>query len=143
MESGMSGEHHAAHHIEPEVEPARSDGLPLPQRYLAIGALCAGTALVIIDGGIANVALPSIARDLKVDSSSVVAIVTVYQLMLVMLLLPFAGLGERIGLKRMYQVGQMIFTVATLLCFFAKSLPFLLVVRAAQAIGAAGALSVS
>lgn len=128
---------------EPEIEPAPSDGLSLPRRYLAIGALCAGTALVIIDGGIANVALPSIARDLKVDSSSVVAIVTVYQLMLVMLLLPFAGLGERIGLKRMYQVGQLIFTVATLLCFFAKSLPFLLVVRAAQAIGAAGALAVS
>lgn len=128
---------------DPEIEPAPSDGLPLPQRYFAIGALCCGTALIIIDGGIANVALPSIARDLKVDSSSVVAIVTVYQLMLVMLLLPFAGLGERIGLKRMYQVGQLIFTVATLLCFFAKSLPFLLIVRAAQAIGAAGALSVS
>jgi DHA2 family multidrug resistance protein-like MFS transporter len=128
---------------DPEIEPAPSDGLPLPSRYLAIGALCCGTALIIIDGGIANVALPSIAHDLNVDSSSVVSIVTVYQLMLVMLLLPFAGLGERIGLKRMYQVGQLIFTVATLLCFFAKSLPFLLVVRAAQAIGAAGALSVS
>ncbi|MDB5680056.1 MFS transporter [Sphingomonas bacterium] len=119
------------------------DGLPLPRRYGAIGALCCGTALIIIDGGIANVALPSIARDLHVDSSSVVSIVTIYQLMLVMLLLPFAGLGERIGLKRMYQTGQLIFTVATLLCFFANSLPFLLIVRAAQAIGAAGALSVS
>ncbi|TCP32681.1 MFS transporter [Sphingomonas sp. BK235] len=119
------------------------DGLPAPRRYAAVAALCFGTALVIIDGGVANVALPTIARDLGVDSSSVVAIVTVYQLMLVMLLLPFAGLGERIGLKRMYQLGQMIFTVATLLCFFAKSLPFLLVVRAAQAIGAAGALSVA
>ncbi|THD35458.1 MAG: MFS transporter [Sphingomonas sp.] len=119
------------------------DGLPLPRRYGAIGALCCGTALIIIDGGIANVALPSIARDLHVESSSVVSIVTVYQLMLVMLLLPFAGLGERIGLKRMYQVGQAIFTIATLLCFFANSLPFLLVVRAAQAVGAAGALSVS
>ena len=71
------------------------------------------------------------------------SIVTIYQLMLVMLLLPFAGLGDRIGLKRMYQLGQLIFTVATLLCFFAKSLPFLLIVRAAQAIGAAAALSVS
>jgi DHA2 family multidrug resistance protein-like MFS transporter len=120
-----------------------TDGLPLPRRYGAIGALCCGTALIIIDGGIANVALPSIAHDLRVDSSSVVSIVTIYQLMLVMLLLPFAGLGERIGLKRMYQTGQLIFTVATLLCFFAKSLPFLLIVRAAQAIGAAGALSVS
>ncbi|SEK34633.1 MFS transporter, DHA2 family, multidrug resistance protein [Sphingomonas palmae] len=120
-----------------------ADGLPTPRRFAAIAALCFGTALVIIDGGVANVALPTIARDLRVSSSSVVSIVTVYQLMLVMLMLPFAGLGERIGLKRMYQVGQLIFTVATLLCFFAESLPFLLVVRAAQAIGAAGALAVA
>ncbi|NJR77160.1 MFS transporter [Sphingomonas corticis] len=120
-----------------------ADGLPLPRRYAAIAALCCGTALVIIDGGVANVALPTIARDLGVESSSVVAVVTVYQLILVMLILPFAGLGERIGLKRMYQTGQIVFAVATLLCFFAKSLPFLLVVRAAQALGAAGALSVA
>jgi DHA2 family multidrug resistance protein-like MFS transporter len=120
-----------------------TDGLPLPRRYLAIAALCFGTALVIIDGGVANVALPTIAHDLHVDSSSVVSIVTVYQLTLVMLMLPFAGLGERIGLKRMYQIGQLVFTVATLLCFFARSLPFLLVVRTAQAIGAAGALAVA
>ncbi|WP_294191281.1 MFS transporter [uncultured Sphingomonas sp.] len=127
---------------ERDASPS-ADGLPTPRRFAAIAALCFGTALVIIDGGVANVALPTIARDLRVSSSSVVSIVTVYQLMLVMLMLPFAGLGERIGLKRMYQVGQMIFTVATLLCFFAKSLPFLLVVRAAQAIGAAGALAVA
>ncbi|WP_375421851.1 MFS transporter [uncultured Sphingomonas sp.] len=120
-----------------------TDGLPLPRRYLAIGALSAGTALTIIDGGVATVALPTIARDLHVDSSAVVSVVTVYQLILAMALLPFAGLGDRIGLKRMYQYGQLIFTVATILCFFAKSLPFLLVVRAAQALGAAAALSVS
>ncbi|MBW6523654.1 MFS transporter [Sphingomonas sp. RHCKR47] len=123
--------------------PDQPDGLPTPRRFAAIAALCFGTALVIIDGGVANVALPTIARDLGVSSSSVVSIVTVYQLLLVMLMLPFAGLGERIGLKRMYQLGQLIFTIATLLCFFAKSLPFLLVVRAAQAIGAAGALAVA
>ena len=124
-------------------EAPLSDGLPTPRRYVAIAALCFGTALVIIDGGIANVALPTIARDLHVAPSAVVSIVTVYQLMLVMLMLPFSGLGERIGLKRMYQLGQAIFTIATLLCFFAKSLPFLLIVRGAQAIGAAGALSVA
>src|SRR5437868_8454253 len=120
-----------------------TDGLPLPRRYFAIGTLSLGNALIIIDGGVANIALPTIARDLHVGSSAVVSIVTIYQLMLVMLLLPFAGLGERIGLKRVYQTGQVVFTVATLLCFFAKSLPFLLIVRAAQAIGAAAALSVS
>ena len=120
-----------------------ADGLPLPRRYAAIGALCLGTALIIIDGGVANIALPTIARELHIDRSSVVSVVTVYQLMLVMLLLPFAGLGERVGLKRLYQWGQLLFAVATLLCFFAKSLPFLLIVRGAQAIGAAAALSVS
>lgn len=119
------------------------DGLPLPRRFYAIGAISFGTALIIIDGGVANVALPTIARDLGVESSSVVSIVTIYQLTLVMLMLPFAALGERIGLKRMYQIGQLVFTVATLLCFFAKSLPFLLIVRAAQAVGAAAALSLS
>ncbi|MDO7842619.1 MFS transporter [Sphingomonas immobilis] len=120
-----------------------SDGLPMPRRLMAIGALCCGSALVIIDGAVPNVALPTIARDLRVDSSAVVSVVTIYQLTLVMLLLPFAGLGERIGLRRMYQLGQLIFTVATVLCFFAKSLPFLLIVRGAQAIGAAASLSVS
>ncbi|WP_301074284.1 MFS transporter [Sphingomonas sp.] len=120
-----------------------SDGLPLPRRLLAIGALGCGSALVIIDGTIANVALPTIARDLGVASSAVVSIVTVYQVTLVMLLLPFSGIAERIGLKRTYQAGQIVFTLATLLCFFAESLPFLLIVRAMQAIGAAGVLSVS
>ena len=119
------------------------DGVPLPQRFYAIGAISFGTALIVIDGGVANVALPTIAHDLHVDPSSVVSIVTVYQLTLVMLMLPFAGLGERIGLKRMYQLGQLVFTVATVLCFFARSLPFLLIVRAAQAVGAAAALSLS
>jgi DHA2 family multidrug resistance protein-like MFS transporter len=97
----------------------------------------------VLDGGIANIALPTIARDLGVGSSSVVAVVTVYQLILAMMLLPFSGLGDRIGLKRMYQGGQLVFTIATSLCFFAHSLPFLLIVRGAQALGAAAALSVA
>lgn len=120
-----------------------NDGLPRPQRLIAIAAISAGTALVVIDGAIATVALPTIARDLGVAPSSAVAVVTVYQLVLVMTLLPFSGLGDRIGLKRLYQGGQLVFAVATLLCFFARSLPFLLIVRAVQALGAAAALSVS
>ncbi|MGR6328026.1 MFS transporter [Sphingomonas sp. XXL09] len=133
----------AANGRERNPQSVAGDGLPLPRRYLAIGAISAGTALTIIDGGIATVALPTIARDLHVSSSAVVAVVTVYQLILAMMILPFAGLGDRFGLKRTYQFGQIVFTVATLLCFFARSLPFLLVVRAAQALGAAAALSVS
>ncbi|HEY4545087.1 MAG TPA: MFS transporter [Pedomonas sp.] len=115
----------------------------MPRRLAAIAAISFGTALVVLDGAIATVALPTIAADLGVESSSVVGVVTVYQLILVMLLLPFSGLGERIGLKRLFQIGQLVFTVATALCFFAGSLPFLLIVRAAQAVGAAAVLSVA
>ncbi len=119
-----------------------ADGMPPPRRYLAIAAISLGTILTVIDGQIAGVALPTIARDLKVDGSAAVLVVTVYQLVLVMTLLPFSALGDRIGLKRLYQIGQLVFTIATGLCFFAKTLPFLLVVRAAQSLGAAAALSV-
>ena len=120
-----------------------TDGLPIPQRYLAILAISFGTALVVIDGAIATVALPTIARDLKVDGSAAVLVVTIYQLVLVMTLLPFSALGDRVGLRRMYQFGQLVFVIATILCFFARSLPFLLIVRAVQALGAAATLSVS
>jgi DHA2 family multidrug resistance protein-like MFS transporter len=117
-------------------------GLEGRRLFLAVAAISLGTMLTIIDGAIATVALPTIARDLRVDSSAAVLVVTVYQLVLVMALLPFSALGDRIGLKRLYQGGQLVFTIATILCFFAHSLGFLLVVRALQAAGAAAALSV-
>lgn len=119
------------------------DGLPTPRRYLAILAVAFGTALAVIDGSIVTVALPTLAHDLGVGSSAAVLVVTVYQLVLVMALLPFSALGSRIGLRRLYQYGQCIFLASTILCFFARSLPFLLVLRAVQALGAAASLSVS
>lgn len=120
-----------------------TEGLPFPRRLYAIGAVSFGTALVVIDGAIPTVALPTIARDLGVEQSAAVLIVTIYQLVLVMTLLPFAALGDRIGHRRLYQLGQLVFVCASILCFFAQSLPFLLVVRAVQSLGAAAALSVS
>jgi DHA2 family multidrug resistance protein-like MFS transporter len=120
-----------------------STGLPKPRRFVAILAISAGIALFIIDASIATVALPTIARDLKVDSASVVLIVTVYQLVLVMGLLPFSTLGDRIGHRRLYQAGLLTFTIASFFCLFAKSLPILLIIRATQALSAAAALSVA
>src|SRR6202158_5571908 len=119
------------------------DGLPAPRRYLAILAISFGTALAVIDGSVVTVALPTLAHDLGVHASAAVLVVTVYQLVLVMTLLPFSALGSRIGLRRLYQFGQLLFLVSTVLCFFARSLAFLLVVRAIQARGAGAALSVS
>ncbi len=108
-----------------------------------VAGLSFGTALVVLDGGIANVALPTIARDLGTDASAAVLIVTVYQLVLVMVLLPLSAVGERIGLRRLYQGGQVLFALASMLAFFAHTLPFLLIVRMLQALGAGAALSVT
>ena len=119
------------------------DGLPKPQRYFAVFAISCGTALTVIDGAIPNVALPTIAEDLGVDASAAVLIVSVYQLVLVMTLLPLSALGSRIGLKRMYQYGQCLFMGSALLCFLAPNLPLLLAARTLQALGAAAALSVA
>jgi DHA2 family multidrug resistance protein-like MFS transporter len=119
------------------------DGLPIPRRYWAIAAISFGTALFVIDGAIANVAMPTIARDLNVSNAAVTNVVTVYQLVLVMVLLPFSSVGDRIGLRKLYQLGQVVFLVASAVVLFINSFPLLLVARAAQALGAGMALSVS
>ena len=119
------------------------DGLPMPRRFWAIVAISFGTALLVLDGAIANVALPTIARELGVSNGVVINVVAVYQLVLVMVLLPFSSMGDRIGHRRLYQVGQALFLVTSALCFFASSFAILLVLRAGQAIGAGMALSVS
>ncbi len=135
--------------MSPDLAPRSTDddgggGAPANGRYpLAIAAISMGTVLTILDGQIAVVGLPTIARDLGVPGSSAVLVVTVYQLILVMTLLPFSALGSRIGLKTLYQGGQAVFTLATAACFFAHSLPMLLAVRALQSLGAAAALSVT
>lgn len=129
----------------PQSAPAadEADGLPLPRRLWAIVAISFGTSLLVIDGAIPNVALPTIARDLGVSNAAVTNVVTVYQLVLVMLLLPLASVGDRVGHRTLYQYGQALFMVASALCFFADNFAVLLLLRALQAIGAAMALSVS
>jgi DHA2 family multidrug resistance protein-like MFS transporter len=119
------------------------DGLPTPRRYVAVIAVSLGTILTTVDGSIVNVALPTLARDLHVQPSEAVLVVTIYQLVLMMTLLPFSALGERFGHRATYQYGQIAFVIATTLCFFARSLPFLVLVRGFQALAAAAALSVS
>jgi DHA2 family multidrug resistance protein-like MFS transporter len=119
------------------------NGLEKPKRYFAIFAISCGTALMVMDGALPNVALPTIARELNIDSSSAIMVVSVTQLVLVMTLLPFSALGSRIGLRKMYQLGLCLFLGGALLCFFAPNFPLLLAARALQALGAAAALSVA
>ncbi|TAM53806.1 MAG: MFS transporter [Paraburkholderia sp.] len=118
-------------------------GLPVPQRYWAIVVIALGITLAVLDGAIANVALPTIARDLHASASASIWIVNAYQLSITISLLPLASLGDRIGYRRIYMAGLALFTLASLGCALANSLPALALVRVVQGFGAAGIMSVN
>jgi MFS transporter, DHA2 family, multidrug resistance protein len=88
------------------------DGLPRPRRYVAVAAVSLGTILTTVDGTIVNVALPTLARDLHVQPSAAVLVVTIYQLVLMMTLLPFSALGDRLGHRTAHQYGLCATTVS-------------------------------
>lgn len=127
----------------PSAVRVEGEGLPMPRRFWAIIAVSFGTALFVLDSAIANVALPTLSRELGVDAGAVTAVVTVYQLVMVMGLLPFAKLGDRIGHRRIYQIGQTVFCIASALIWFIDSFAMLLLLRALQALGASLALAVA
>jgi len=123
--------------------PAEEHGLPIPQRYVAIAAILTAIVLVVLDGAIANLALPTIALTLQVPPGVTVWVVTGYQMAIVMFLLPAAAVGESLGYRRVFTAGAALFTVASALCALAPSLPWLLVARFLQGIGSAAVMALA
>ncbi|MFZ2100047.1 MAG: MFS transporter, partial [Oricola sp.] len=121
----------------------RPDGLDAPQRFWAWAAVLLTITLAVLDGTIANVALPSIAADFDVSPSASIWIVNGYQLAIVVSLLPAASLGEILGYRRVYLSGIVLFTAASLACALSQSLPQLAAARVVQGFGAAGLMSVN
>src|SRR5438105_9726599 len=119
------------------------DGLPLPARYWAILTIALGLTMAVLDGAIANIALPTIAREMRVDPASSIWVVNAYQLAVTISLLPLASLGEIVGYRRVYQAGLAVFTVASLGCALSDTLATLTLARVVQGFGAAGIMSVN
>lgn len=132
--------------MDASVDPRHTlpaDGLP-PDRFVwAAAAVFVAVAMASLDTAIANIALPAIAADLNTSPADVVWVVNVYQIALVTTLLPLGALGEIVGHKRIYLGGLILFTIASLLCALAWSLPTLLVGRVLQGLGAGGIMSVN
>jgi DHA2 family multidrug resistance protein-like MFS transporter len=120
-----------------------TDGLSAERRRWAVAAIFAALAMASLDTAIANIALPAIAADLQVSPADVIWVVNVYQIALVATLLPLAALGEIVGHNRIYLGGLLLFTLASLACACAWSLPSLLGARVLQGLGAAGIMSVN
>ncbi|MDB5653860.1 MAG: transporter [Tardiphaga sp.] len=117
------------------------DGLPIPQRYLSLMTIWFAMTLAVLDGAIANVALPTIAHQLGSPAAEAIWIVNAYQLTVVVSLLPMAAIGEMLGYRRVFLFGVALFTAGSLACAVAESLPVLVAARAFQGIGAAGIMS--
>jgi DHA2 family multidrug resistance protein-like MFS transporter len=120
---------------------AEQDGLPAPQRHWSAATIWLALTLSVLDGSIANVALPTIAGDLSAPAAEAVWVVNAYQLAIVISLLPMAAIGEMVGFRRVFQIGIVVFTLGSLGCTFAHSLPVLAFARAIQGFGAAGIMS--
>lgn len=120
-----------------------ADGLPVPQRYWAMVAIVLGIALTVLDSTIVNLALPDITRHFGASPAAAVWVVNAYQLATLALLLPCARLGERMGYRRVYLGGLVVFTIASLASVLAPSLALLTSARALQGLGAAGMMAVN
>lgn len=116
-------------------------GLPQPRRIVAIAAVLSAMSLVVLDAGMTNVALPTMARALDVTPARAILVITAYQIALVMALLPCAALGDRFGLRRVFGAGVVVFTLASALCAMAPSLPWLAGARFVQGLGGAAVMA--
>jgi len=99
--------------------------------------------MAVLDGLIANTALPSIARDLHASPAESIWIVNGFQLAVTASLLPLAALGGLLGPARVYRAGVVTFVAGSLLCALARTLPLLIAARVAQGLGASAVMAIS
>lgn len=114
----------------------------IPRRYLAIVAVITAIVMTVLDGTIMNVALPSLARQFRVSPDDSIWIVNSYQMVIMMTLLVFATIGDRVGYRRVFVAGVALFLVSSVLCALSTSFEMLVCVRALQGLGASAVMSV-
>jgi EmrB/QacA subfamily drug resistance transporter len=105
--------------------------------WLALLVLCLGDLMIVLDGTIVNVALPSIRDDLGFTQESLAWVVNAYLLTFGGFLLLGGRLGDLFGHRRLFLTGITLFTLASLACGLATSQSFLVGARAVQGLGGA------
>src|SRR6187549_2665631 len=114
-----------------------SHGIAASQRWLALYILCLGVLMIVLDTTIVNVALPSIREDLRFTETSLVWVVNAYMLTFGGFLLLGGRLGDLYGHRRLFLLGLILFTAASIGCGVATSQHMLIAARAIQGIGGA------
>src|ERR1700732_3217779 len=112
------------------------------RRWIALGVLCRGQLMMVLDSTIVNVALPSIQHELHFTQSSLTWVIDGYLITFGGLLLLAGRLGDLVGRKRVFLTGLVMFSAASVLCGVASSQGMLIVARLLQGGGGAVASSV-
>ncbi len=107
------------------------------RRWLILGICCMSLLIVGLDTTIVNVALPAIHRSLHASLSGLQWIIDAYTLVLGSLLMLGGSTADRLGRKRIFQIGLITFVFGSALCAAAPSLGVLIAARAFQALGGA------
>lgn len=119
------------------------DGLPPAQRWRAMLTLTLAVMISVLGASLPNIALPSIAATLGATPAASVWVVSAYQIVVTVTLLPFSSLGDIYGYRRVYGAGIIVFTLGSVLCALAPDLPTLVAARVLQGLGSAGIMSVN
>src|SRR4029450_2586867 len=110
---------------------------PDPRRWWALALLCGAFFMVILDAAIVIVALPSIEADLGFSEQGLQWVISAYALTFAGLLLLGGRAADLLGRRRVFMVGVLFFTAASLFCGLAWSPSALVAARAVQGVGAA------
>jgi EmrB/QacA subfamily drug resistance transporter len=108
-----------------------------PRPWAALGALCIGFFMIMVDTTIVNVAIPAMLTGLDATLTDIIWVNSVYLLTFAVPLLLTGRLGDRYGPKRLFVGGLVVFTLASALCGLADSAALLIAARAVQGLGAA------
>src|SRR5438105_10041037 len=110
----------------------------MPSRArLTLAATIVGSSMTFVDATVVNVALPALQADLHATITDVQWVIEAYALFLGALILVGGSLGDQFGRKRIFLIGILSFTAASILCGLAASPHALIAGRALQGIGAA------
>src|ERR1700760_4334442 len=104
-------------------------------RYVILAICCMSLLIVSMDNTIVNIALPSLRTELHASVSGLQWTIDAYTLVLASLLVLSGSTADRVGRRRTFQTGLVLFTLGSLLCSVAPSLGWLIAFRALQAIG--------
>ncbi|MGF0171782.1 MFS transporter [Streptomyces sp. Marseille-Q5077] len=107
-----------------------------PRRRLLVLAICCMSLLIVsLDNTVLNVALPALQRDLDASTSGLQWTIDAYTLVLASLLMLAGSTADRIGRKRVFMAGLVVFTIGSALCSLAPNLDALIAFRMVQAVG--------